>query len=64
MNMQDLKAEHDRKQREKMLRENPDMPTGYCSCCGAPRIHGLMEHDRECIWWVAMGVINPTSVSG
>ena len=24
--------------------------TGFCSCCGAPRIYGVLVHDEECIW--------------
>jgi hypothetical protein len=26
-------------------------PTGYCPCCGVPRINGKMKHEYECIWW-------------
>ena len=25
--------------------------TGYCPCCGEPRINGHIDHDYECIWW-------------
>jgi hypothetical protein len=25
--------------------------TGFCPCCGAPRIYGVLTHDLECIWY-------------
>jgi hypothetical protein len=33
---QEMLAQYHAEQRRQMLEANPDMPTGYCSCCGAP----------------------------
>jgi uncharacterized protein (DUF983 family) len=24
--------------------------TGFCPCCGEPRVFGILIHDDECIW--------------
>lgn len=26
-------------------------PSGYCPCCGKPRINGRIIHDEECLWY-------------
>jgi len=30
--------------------------TGFCPCCGAPRVYGVIEHDEECIWYEESGM--------